>query len=371
MPSDASSVVSSSVPTSSSGGLMVPDGAEPTEAPISARDLYVKEEQCQLGIQILKEEEQEISQQIEEFEREKAVLICDLKWMRDQSESHFRDFPSLNHGQYLILELLGKGGFSEVHRGYDVHNCVQVACKVHQLRSEWTQERKHNYARHSMREYHIQSRLRHPNVVRLYDVFEIDQDSFCTVMEYVDGVDLDQFLKKNKNMCEKDSKAVLLQILCGVKYLHEQKQRIIHYDMKPANILMHEGMVKITDFGLSKVMEEESDKIELTSQGAGTYWYLPPECFVMDKDKAPRISPKVDVWAVGIIFYEMLYGRRPFGDGMTQQGLLHEGTILKASTVEFQPVPGIKASVSEEAKVRGLSFHQLFSPSIIPPPPSV
>jgi tousled-like kinase len=73
-----------------------------------------------------------------------------------------------------------------------------------------------------------------------------------------------------------------------------------------ANILFDEmGDVKITDFGLAKVIDEnnEGTTMELTSQGAGTYWYLPPECF--DKGPSPRISSKVDVWSAGIIFYQV------------------------------------------------------------------
>lgn len=101
------------------------------------------------------------------------------------------------------------------------------------------------------------------------------------------------------------------------------------------NILFDEfGDAKITDFGLSKIVEADSaGSMELTSQGAGTYWYLPPECFVLDEKV--RISNKVDVWAIGVIFYQMLFGRRPFGDGMSQDKLLSDQTMLNARSVPF------------------------------------
>lgn len=73
------------------------------------------------------------------------------------------------------------------------------------------------------------------------------------------------------------------------------------------------GDIKITDFGLSKIMDPENYNpdhgMDLTSQGAGTYWYLPPECFVVGKNP-PKISSKVDVWSLGVIFYQCLYGKK-------------------------------------------------------------
>ena len=140
------------------------------------------------------------------------------------------------------------------------------------------------------------------------------------------------------------------KILSGLKYLNNpnsgvldketgnsinsssSRKSIIHYDLKPANILFDEmGDAKITDFGLSKIIDLicEGTSMELTSQGAGTYWYLPPECF----DDNPRISTKVDVWSLGVIVYQMLFGKRPFGEGRSQERILTEGIIKNATQV--------------------------------------
>lgn len=113
-----------------------------------------------------------------------------------------------------------------------------------------------------------------------------------------------------------------------------QHKPIIHYDLKPANILFDgHYAAKIADFGLSKTVDEGNTSIELTSQGAGTYWvcttlraantltvcrqYLPPECF---EASSPKISPKVDVWSVGVIFYQSAFVRaRVCAHGITNQ----------------------------------------------------
>jgi tousled-like kinase len=130
--------------------------------------------------------------------------------------------------------------------------------------------------------------------------------------------------------------------------------RVLFFDCLHAtgNILFDEfGDAKITDFGLSKIVEADSaGSMELTSQGAGTYWYLPPECFVMDEKV--RISNKVDVWAIGVIFYQMLFGRRPFGDGMSQDKLLSDQTMLNARSVPFPSggVTGAAAAISSAAR---------------------
>lgn len=122
----------------------------------------------------------------------------------------------------------------------------------------------------------------------------MDNNSFCTVLQKCSGPNLSEYLKVHKALPEKEAKAILRQILSGLKYLSEQEEKIIHYDLKPQNIIFHEGVPKISDFGLCKEMETNHTRIELTSIGVGTYWYLPPECFqVNDDGQKPKISTKV------------------------------------------------------------------------------
>ena len=138
----------------------------------------------------------------------------------------------------------------------------------------------------------------------------------------------------------------MAQLLQGLDYLSLQPQKIIHYDLKPGNLLYNHGEIKITDFGLSKIMTNSEDtQIELTSQGAGTYWYLPPECFRMDQ--VVMISQKVDIWSAGVIFFQMLFGKRPFGDEFSQDKFFRQSsTILNTQQVIFPD----RIKVSDEAK---------------------
>ena len=126
-----------------------------------------------------------------------------------------------------------------------------------------------------------------------------------------------------------------------------------------------EGGIKLTDFGLSKIVSDEQDSggIELTSQGAGTYWYLPPECFNFDRNNPPKISNKVDVWSTGIVFYQMLFGKRPFGDGMSQEHILKSGTVLHATKVEIPDKPVVSEAAKEFIR-RCLTYSQDLRPTV-------
>ncbi|KAL0436223.1 UNVERIFIED_CONTAM: Serine/threonine-protein kinase TOUSLED [Sesamum radiatum] len=278
-------------------------------------------------------EEEAVMRERDRYELEKGRLIREMKRIRDEDGSRFNNFQILNH-RYALLNLLGKGGFSEVYKAFDLVEHRYVACKLHGLNAQWSEDKKQSYIRHAIREYNIHKTLVHHHIVRLWDIFEIDQNTFCTVLEYCSGKDLDAVLKATPMLPEREARIIIVQIFQGLVYLNKRSQKIIHYDLKPGNVLFDDfGVAKVTDFGLSKIVEDDvgSQGMELTSQGAGTYWYLPPECFELNK--TPLISSKVDVWSAGILLYQMLFGRRPFGHD--QERILREDTIIKARKVEF------------------------------------
>eukprot|EP00887_Chlorella_sp_A99_P007155 scaffold2.g7155.t1 len=344
----------------------------------------------------LKREEEALRQEAARLEGEKLAYMRDLKLQQDEEGSRFSNFPLLNQQRYLLLNLMGKGGFSEVFKAscplflivsilfsilsfilsknaLDLATLREVAVKVNQLNPMWNEVKKASYVKHSMREYNIHKSLRHPRITALLDVFEIDNNSFGTVLELCEGGDLDAYLRQHETLPEKEAKAIVAQVMSGLAYMNTKPHSIIHYDLKPANILFNSlGEVKITDFGLSKIVAEGNTQgMELTSQGAGTYWYLPPECFITGGGAPPTISNKarqrgvaappamsscdasmrcraaqVDVWSVGVIFFQMLFGRRPFGHEQSQEQILRNEVMLNAREVTFPSKP----SVSAEAK---------------------
>lgn len=317
-------------------------------APIEA---VADDEARRAHLAALGREEAELAAERSTLERRKLRHVREWSRVRDEDASRFRSRP-LMHERYLLLKLLGKGGFSEVWLAFDLDAAREVAVKFHQLDQRWSEEKKRAYVRHAAREYSITRDLDHPRVVKLFDVFEVDDDTFATVIEFCAGDDLDALLRARRTLPEREARAIILQVLAGLRHLHapsKLRNAIIHYDLKPGNILFDDkGDVKITDFGLAKIIPQHHDatSLELTSMGAGTYWYLPPECFAADERAPPRINPNVDVWSVGVIFYQMLYGKRPFGEGLSQKSILAERTMLRATNVDFPPRP----PVSREAK---------------------
>lgn len=343
-----------------------PDKADGNESDLTMvdEDCLVQEEICKCRLLSIKREEEAALRDRDRLELDRARHLREMRRIRDEDGSRFNSFPIVNK-RYSLLNLLGKGGFSEVYKAFDLVENRYVACKLHSLNGQWSEEKKQSYIRHAIREYNIHKSLVHPHIVRLWDIFEIDHNTFCTVLEFCSGKDLDAVLKATPSLPEREARCILVQLFSGLVYMNSRPQRIIHYDLKPGNVLFDSlGVAKMTDFGLSKVVEEEvgSQGMELTSQGAGTYWYLPPECFELNR--TPLISSKVDVWSAGVLFYQMLYGKRPFGHGQTQERILREDTIMKAHKVEFPSKP----SISNEAKDfirKCLTYNQSDRPDVL------
>ena len=258
----------------------------------------------------LQKEEAELKETKSKLEIEKSILIHEINLYNQETKCSFyqkkEGWPLLG-GRYQVIGLLGKGGYSEVYKAYDLENHMYVACKLHQLNQNWKEEVKDNYIKHTVRENQIHQEINHSKIVRHFDTIEIDNNSFCTVLEYCSGPDLATYLQRNKFVQEKEARIIIIQILEGLEYLNKLPNKIIHYDLKPENIIFNNMEVKISDFGLAKIIESNTDQVQLISQGVGTYWYLPPECF--EDKKSVDISSKVDIWSVGVILFEMFLGK--------------------------------------------------------------
>lgn len=290
----------------------------------------------------IKDLRQDIQSRQVELERQKWRLIRETRRLDEEKKSPFNDFR-LYQERYQLLNLLGKGGFSEVYQAFDLETYNYVACKFHTLSSEWSEARKEGYIKHACREYNIHKSLNHPNVVSLIDVFNVSDNAFCTVLENCAGGDLDMLIKRYKVIPEKEARAIILQVFEGLKYLHGLERPIIHYDLKPGNILFSDnGVVKITDFGLSKIMTTNDTEITLTSQGAGTYWYLPPEAFASNR---AMIGTKLDVWSAGVILYQMVFGEKPFGNNVSQHQFVAD-KVYRKTFLNFPP----ESKVSQETR---------------------
>lgn len=127
------------------------------------------------------------------LDTQKAVHIKELRRCQCEEQSRFyqMQLPALNN-RYLLQQMLGRGGFSEVWKAFDLVELREVAVKIHHLNPQWQEEKKQSYIKHVTREYSIHREMKHPRVVELYDVFEIDNDTFATVLEYCKGIDLDE-----------------------------------------------------------------------------------------------------------------------------------------------------------------------------------
>jgi len=264
-----------------------------------------------------------------------------------QRISKYNLFPLLAQ-RYQLGNLIGKGGFSEVYKSYDLESLQVVAVKIHELKKGMNEIERISYVKHAIREFEIQKELKHPRIVALYNRFAIDENAFGTVLEYCTGETLDDHLKTHGCLTEREARGIVIQILSGLRAMNKPNgQKIIHYDLKPSNLIYNRGELKITDFGLSKIIQQNasSETMENTTQGCGTYWYLPPEC-LDGNNNLSRISNKVDVWSTGVIMYEMVYSKRPFGSNLQSQDAMwcQVGNFFE---LEFPETPKVSNEFKE------------------------
>ncbi|MDH6364286.1 beta-lactam-binding protein with PASTA domain [Enterococcus sp. PF1-24] len=214
-------------------------------------------------------------------------------------------------GRYEIIGNIGRGGMANVYLARDLILDREVAVKI--LRFDFQNDQ--NAIRRFQREALAATELVHPNVVGVYDVGEEDGMHFI-VMEYVRGMDLKRYIQTNYPIPFRTIADIMTQILSAVGLAHEY--RIIHRDLKPQNVLINEdGVVKITDFGIAIALSDTS--LTQTNSMLGSVHYISPE-----QARGGMATKQSDIYAVGIILYEMLAGEVPFdGESAVTIALKH------------------------------------------------
>ncbi len=224
-------------------------------------------------------------------------------------------------GKFEIQGELGHGAMGKVYRARDPILDRSVALKTI---SPSMLTGKDTLARFQ-REAKAAARLQHPNIVTIYEIGEV-QGTRYIAMEYVDGIDLSEALAPGRFPLEKKVRLVV-DVCRGLEFAH--RMGVVHRDVKPANIkVMKDGTVKILDFGIARPQGET----DLTQAGVvlGTPSYLSPELL-----QGHKVDHYADMWAVGVILYEMLTGRRPF-EAPTITGLVHR--------IVNEPLPPLDAA---------------------------
>lgn len=226
--------------------------------------------------------------------------------------------------RYMIISSLGEGGMADVYLAIDTILNREVAVKV--LRGELSEDPV--ALLRFLREASAVSKLHHPNVVEVYDVGEYDKKNYI-VMEYVRGRTLKQLIAQRGALQKEESVEIMKQLVSAVAHAHENN--IIHRDIKPQNVLVKDdGTVKITDFGIALA----HDAIQLTQSDSvlGSAHYIAPET---TRGETPTVQ--IDIYALGIVFYELLSGSVPFkGDNPIQIAMKHLREDIP-SIREFNP----------------------------------
>lgn len=202
-------------------------------------------------------------------------------------------------GRYEITEIIGIGGMANVYKAYDVIENRVVAVKI--LREEYmgNEEMRRRFKNESK----AMAVLNHPNVMKVYDVSFSDRMQ-SIVMEYIDGITLKEYIEQQGTLKWKEAVHFTVQILRALQHAHDKG--IVHRDIKPQNImLLSDGTIKITDFGIARFARSETRT--LTDKAIGSVHYISPE-----QAAGAATDARTDLYAVGVILYEMLTGRVPF-----------------------------------------------------------
>ena len=220
--------------------------------------------------------------------------------------------------RYELEELIGGGGMADVYKAKDCLLNRPVAVKI--LHEEFKQDKE--FIDKFQREAQAAARLSHPNIVNIYDVGVADGDHYI-VMEYVPGRTLKDYIRQEGHLSVSESLRVAREIAEALAHAHANN--LVHCDIKPHNILMMaDGHAKVADFGIARAVTEST--MTYSGNVIGSVHYFSPE-----QAKGTMITPKSDVYSLGVVLYEMLTGKLPFtGDNPVSIAVKH---------LQEEPVP--------------------------------
>lgn len=224
----------------------------------------------------------------------------------DDAQSQLKYCKLVMQGKYELGRVLGQGTFARVYYARNVESGKSVAMKVvgkeKVVRAKMMDQMK--------REISVMKRLKHPNIVELYEVMATKSKIFLA-MELVRGGELHAKVSKEGKLEEQVARSYFRQLISAVDYCHSRG--VFHRDLKLENLLLdQEGKIKITDFGLSAIFEEEEGNSVLLRTSCGTPHYVAPE--VVNKRGQGYDGSKADIWSLGVILYVLLAGYLPFHD---------------------------------------------------------
>ena len=247
-------------------------------------------------------------------------------------------------GRYRIIKQIGRGGMADVYLAKDlILDGEEVAVKV--LRTNY-QTDPIAVARFQ-REARAMADLDHPHIVRITDIGEEDGQQYLA-MEYVAGLDLKRYIKEHYPLSNEEAVRIMGQILLAMRLAHTRG--IVHRDLKPQNILLTpDGTAKVTDFGIAVAFAETS--LTQTNSMLGSVHYLSPE-----QARGSKATVQSDIYAMGIIFYEMLTGHIPYdGDSAVTIALQHFQKPLPSVIDENPSVPQALENVVIKATAKKLT----------------
>lgn len=226
-------------------------------------------------------------------------------------------------GKYKIESMVARGGMGAVLKA------VHPTLKRHVVLKKLTIKGSSAIAERFKREARILMDFKHDNIVQVYDHFK-EGSSYYMVLEYVDGMSLDQLLKKQRYLSSELSLSILLQVCKALAYAHSMG--VIHRDIKPGNILISKkGDIKLADFGIAA--SEDEDESGLTKEGMtlGTPCYMPPEQI----ENSKNVDKRADIYSVGVMLYEMVTGKKPYPGNFSAETLvkIRKGSYRRAGKI--------------------------------------